>query len=119
MARKANADLEPELVDAEGARRLLGAYARAEKLAAFGKTVLAHRIDDAPEIAGATGTSVAQARAALDTAEALKDADATRDAFKGGALSFDQAAKIARAEQVCRARARSSWRSPGPSSFRS
>jgi hypothetical protein len=98
---KANADLEPELLDAEGARRLLGAYARAEKLAAFGKTVLADRVADAPTVARATGTSVAKAQATDATAEALRDADVARDAFKGGELSGDQATEIAWAEQVC------------------
>ena len=38
---KANADLTPELLSAGEANHLLTAYARAEKLVAFGKTVLA------------------------------------------------------------------------------
>jgi hypothetical protein len=51
LLEKANANLEPELMTAEAARALLAEYARAEKLAAFGKAVLARKIDDTTEIA--------------------------------------------------------------------
>ena len=44
---KANAELEPDLVVADAARELLAMYARAEKLAAYGRTVMAARLDDA------------------------------------------------------------------------
>ena len=55
---KANANLEPELLPAESARLLLDEYARVEKLAAYGRTLLAARIDDAAAVARATGTSM-------------------------------------------------------------
>ncbi len=42
--RRRNADLEPELLIAPAARRMLAAYAKAEKLAAYGE-----RITDGPE----------------------------------------------------------------------
>jgi hypothetical protein len=96
---KSNADLEPELLSADTARELLDDYARAEKLASFGKTVLAQRIADATQVAGATGVSMGKAKAAVDAGEALKDADQVRDAFKGGTISLDQASEIARAEK--------------------
>jgi hypothetical protein len=97
---KSNADLEPELLSAGGARALLDDYARAEKLAAYGRTVLAQRISDAAEVARATGTSIGKAQAAVDAGTALKDADQVRDAFKGGSISLDQASEIARAENA-------------------
>jgi HNH endonuclease len=97
---KANADLEPELLSADAARDELALYARAEKLAAYGKTVLARKLDDPVEVARATGVSVGKARAALDTGQALTEADEVRDAFKDGAISLDQAGEIARAEQA-------------------
>ena len=74
------------------------AYARAEKLAAYGKTALARKLDDAAEVARATGVSVGKAKATVETGKVLEDADEVRAAFRGGALSLDQAAEIARAE---------------------
>jgi hypothetical protein len=97
---KANADLESELMTADAARNQLALYARAEKMAAYGKTVLARKLDDAIEVARVTGTSVPKARATVDTAKALRDADEVRDAFQGGDISLEQATEIARAEQA-------------------
>ena len=65
---KADADLTPELLSAGEAHHLLTAYARADKLVAFGKTVLARRLDDAAEVARLTGTSVGKARATVTPA---------------------------------------------------
>lgn len=95
---KANADLEPELMTAADARRAMTTFARAEKLAAFGRTILARKIDDADEVARATGTSVGKAKATVETARALRDAGEVQDAFAGGDISLDQATEIARAE---------------------
>jgi hypothetical protein len=95
---KANAELEPELLSSQAARDQLAAYTRAEKLAAFGKTSLARKLDDATELARLSGTSVTKARATVDTAKALGDADEVRDAFRGGDISLDQAGEIAKAE---------------------
>lgn len=100
LLEKANANLEPGLMTAEAARALLAEYARAEKLAAFGKAVLARKIDDTTEIARVTGTSIGKAKQTVETGKALKDADDVRDAFAGGAISLDQATEIARAEQA-------------------
>lgn len=57
LLEKANANLEPELLVAADARELLAAYARTQRLAAFGIAALARKLDDATEIARATGCS--------------------------------------------------------------
>jgi hypothetical protein len=101
LVEKANANLEPELLTREAAREGLALYARIKKLAAYGEALLAHRLDDAATVARATGTSMGRAKATLDTGSALKDADEVRAAFKGGAISLDQATEIARAEKAC------------------
>jgi 5-methylcytosine-specific restriction endonuclease McrA len=100
LLEKTNADLEPELLSAEATRSQLALYARAEKLAAYGKTMLARKLDDAAELARTTGVSIAKAKATVDTAKALGEADAVRDAFRAGDVSWDQAAEIARAERA-------------------
>ena len=100
LLEKANADLEPELLDGETARQFLARYSRAKKLAAFGETTLTRKVDDAAEVARATGTSIGKAKATVETAKALRDADVVSDAFASGGLSFDQASEIARAEQA-------------------
>ena len=97
---KANAELEPELLDAAAGREMLALYARAEKLAAFGRTSLTRKVDDVVEVARATGTSIGKAKATVEAAKTLRDADVVSDAFASGGLSFDQAAEIARAEQA-------------------
>ncbi|MGI8520179.1 MAG: HNH endonuclease [Actinomycetota bacterium] len=97
---KTNAELQPELLGAVEARDLLARYARAEKLVSYGKTALAARLDDAAEVARASGVSIGKAKATVDTGKALKGADEVRDAFKGGDISSDQATEIARAEQA-------------------
>ena len=97
---KANANLEPELLSAEDARKLFATYARAEKLVAYGKTVLARKIDDAAEVARSSGVSMGKAKATVDTGQALADAPEVSDAFRDGDASLDQATEIARAEQA-------------------
>jgi 5-methylcytosine-specific restriction endonuclease McrA len=97
---KANAGLEPELLSRDAARGLLAAYARAEKLVSYGKTVLARRLDDAAVVATATGTSLGKAKAAVDAGKALAQADVVRDAFRRGDVSLDQASEIAQAENA-------------------
>jgi hypothetical protein len=97
---KANADLEPELLSAASARKLLAAYARAEKLASFGVAALARRLDDASHIARTTVVSAGKAKATVDTGKALRDADGLRHAFGSGDISLDQATEIAKAEHA-------------------
>jgi 5-methylcytosine-specific restriction endonuclease McrA len=100
LLEKANADLEPELLSAPDARELLDAYARAEKLAAFGVAALARKIDDASTIAKATGTSMGAAKAVVDTGRVLAASDELSDALRHGEVSLDQAAEIAKAEEA-------------------
>jgi hypothetical protein len=97
---KANANLEPELLSAEDARNLLATYARAVKLATYGQTALARKIDDGAEVARASGVSMGKAKATVETGQALGDAPEVSDAFRDGDISLDQATEIARAEQA-------------------
>ena len=97
---KANNDVDPDLCSAADARGALAAYARAEKLAAFGKARFASRVDDAEEVAKASGTSVAKAKQVVETANALRDSDVVRDALAGGSISLDQASEIVKAEKA-------------------
>ena len=100
LLEKANANLEPELLTAESARRLLDEYARAEKLASYGKAVPARRVDDAAAVARATGTSMGVAKQTVEAGVALADAPEVGDALGRGEVSHDQAGEIARAERA-------------------
>ena len=65
LLEKANANLEPDLMSRPLARRLLEAYSRVVKLGSFGVAALAPKLEDAPEVARVTGTSVGKAKATL------------------------------------------------------
>jgi hypothetical protein len=69
LLEKANMSLQPDLLSVPQARSLLDAYARAQKLAAFGIAALAGRLDDASELARATGSSLGRARDTVATAK--------------------------------------------------
>ncbi|MDQ3984913.1 MAG: HNH endonuclease [Actinomycetota bacterium] len=99
LLEKANAKLEPELLTAPDARKLLAAYARAEKLAAFGVAALARKLDNASALARVTGTSVGKAKAVVDTARVLGHSEDLSSALKHGDISLDQANEIATAER--------------------
>jgi hypothetical protein len=96
---KANASLEPELLPVHVCRERLQAYARAEKLAAFGVAALASRIEDPSEVAKATGTSMGKARDAVVTGEVLRVSGELERALRDGEVSLEQAAEIACAER--------------------
>lgn len=98
LLEKANADLEPELLPAPAARKLLEAYVRAQRLAGFGVATLARKLDDASELAHATGTSVGQAKDTVATGKALGHSGELNDALRHGDISLDQAKEIATAE---------------------
>jgi hypothetical protein len=98
LLEKANADLQPELLRAPVARKLLASYARAEKLAAFGVAALARKVDDASHVARITGVSAGKARAVVATGKTMSDADDLSAALQHGTISLDQAAAIAAAE---------------------
>ena len=99
-AEKGNAGLEPDLMTSEDARELQAEYARLKKLAAYGETMLARKLEDPEELARVTGTSVGKAKATVETAKVLKESGEVTAAFAGGDISLDQATEIARAEQA-------------------
>ena len=99
LLEKANADLQPELLTAPVAKRLLEAYSRAEKLAAFGVAALARNVDDASEVARVSGTSAGKAKAVVSTGRVLGASEELSAAMQHGEISLDQAAEIATAEE--------------------
>ena len=99
LLEKANVDLEPELLDATLARELLAVYARLEKLSAFGVAALSRKIADAAQVARVTGTTMGKAKATVATGNALGRSDDLNAALQTGAVSLDQAAEIATAEE--------------------
>jgi hypothetical protein len=101
LLEKANADLEPELLSVPEARERLKAYVRAQRLAAFGVAALSRKLDDASELARVTGTSLGRAKETVTTGRILRDSDDLGDALRYGAISLDQAAEIAKAEESC------------------
>ncbi len=99
LLEKANANLEPELLGAADARELLESYARTQRLAAFGIAALARKLDDASEIARATGSSSGKAKDTIATGKVLIGSAPLEDALERGEVSLDQATEIARAEE--------------------
>ena len=100
LVEKANSNLQPDIVAGADARALLRAYDRIERLASYGKAVMARRIDDASAVARATGTSMGKARHTAETGAALSDAPEVGEALARGEVSLDQAAEISKAEQA-------------------
>jgi hypothetical protein len=98
---KANGELDPETLTLADARRLLVDYVRTQRLAAFGMAVLARRVDDAAQIARATGTSMGAAKATIATGRVLRQSDELNDSLRRGQVSLDQANEIAKAEEAC------------------
>jgi hypothetical protein len=99
LLEKANVDLEPELLSGPVAKKLIGLYARAQKLAAFGIAALARKLDDASEVAHITGTSIGKAKDTVSTGRVLEHSAELNFALQQGDISLDQAAEIARAEE--------------------
>ncbi len=100
LLKKANADLEPALPSGETARTLLDAYARAEKLAAFGVAALARKVDDASQLARIAGVSATTAKAVVLTGKTMSQSDELSAAPQQGDVSLDQATVIASADRV-------------------
>jgi hypothetical protein len=101
LLEKANADLEPELMTTDTARRLLAAYARVEKLGAFGVAALSRKLHDAAALARVTGTSVGKAKDTLATGKVMGSSHELDGAMRHGDVSLDQATEIAKAEESC------------------
>ena len=99
LLEKANANLEPELLSLATAREQLKTYVRAQRLAAFGVAALSRRIDDASEIARATGSSTGRAKDTIATGKIMSESAPLADALKHGEVSLDQATEIAKAEE--------------------
>ncbi|MGH8984134.1 MAG: DUF222 domain-containing protein, partial [Acidimicrobiia bacterium] len=97
----------PALVSAADAARVVDEAAAIEKMAATVKSLAAARVAEteiwkqsgdrsaAHQLARATGTSVGQAKEALETGRKLQDLPATAAAAKQGELSPQQSAAIA------------------------
>ena len=100
FATKANRVLSPDQWSDAEAREMLGHYALLEKLAAYGKTAAAARLNDAGGLARASGTSMGKAREALRTAEQAAKTPELAEAMRAGELSLDQATEIAKTETV-------------------
>jgi len=99
LLEKANADLQPELLAAEDAQALMAAYARAERLAAFGVAALSRKICDSAKVAKVTGTSIGKAATVVATGKVMGDSPELATALQHGEISLDQAAEIASAEE--------------------
>ena len=95
---KANSELEPELLDASGARAVLGRYARARRLVDYGVAAVSRKIDDAAVVSRTTGTPVGQAKATIELGNNMKAAPELGAALQSGAVSAEQAREIAAAE---------------------
>jgi hypothetical protein len=99
-------ELEPGLVDAAGAARLVDVFARGERLCAAGKALAARRVDEtgawrdmgarssAHWLAARSGGTGGDAERAMRTARALDELPATEAAFRSGVLSTTQANEI-------------------------
>ena len=96
---KMNANLQPELLTATQARELMAAYARAERLASFGLAALSRKLQET-EVAQLTGTSLGKAKSVVVTGQAMARSGDLAEALQEGAISLDQAAQIAVAEEA-------------------
>ncbi|HEY7874142.1 MAG TPA: HNH endonuclease [Actinomycetota bacterium] len=100
LLEKSNAELEPELMSAAGARELLADYSRAEKLVAYGIAALARKVRDASVVAQASGISAGKAQAVVRTGEVMASSAELSMAMQTGTVSLDQATEIAKAEEA-------------------
>jgi hypothetical protein len=96
--KKANSELEPDLISIPEAKARMKDFIQAQRLAAFGVAALAGKIDDAESLARATGTSIGKAKETLATSEVLASSAPLNAALRSGEVSLDQATEIARAE---------------------
>jgi HNH endonuclease len=98
LLEKENANLQPELLTTERARELMAAYARAEKLVAFGLAALSRKLDPT-EVAKLTGSPIGKARNVVATGAAMAHSQELSSALQQGDISLDQATEIASAEE--------------------
>jgi hypothetical protein len=114
---KENANLQPELITAEMARRLLCAYARADKLVSFGIAALSRKLDDSADLARLTGSSVVAAKNVVTTGKVMSSSEDMSSALQHGDISLDQATEIAAAKSRLPVPPASWWPWPGSSPF--
>jgi hypothetical protein len=100
------ADLEPGVYSGADALGLLDVVSGMKRLAAAAETLLAQRVAESDAwkgeadrsaahwLARRIGTSVAEAKAKLDTAERLAELPTTAEAFRAGRLSDQQAREV-------------------------
>ncbi len=104
--------LEPEVLEAALAARLVGSFDRIERIASAGKALSAKRVADSnrwihdgarsPEqwLAERTGSGLGQAAATLDTAQRVDGLAATDAACRAGELSAAQVSEVAAAAHI-------------------
>ncbi|HSM01792.1 MAG TPA: HNH endonuclease [Acidimicrobiia bacterium] len=97
---KVNAGLSPNLYAPREAQSLHRRYARLVKLATFGELSLADRVGDPGELAIVNGTSMGEARRALDTSRQMAKTPPLEEALRRAELSSAQAHEIAKTESV-------------------
>ena len=100
LIERANAKLRPDELTRPQARSLIDAYGRIVKLGGFGVASLSPSLGDAAAVARVSGTSMGKAREAVATGTTIQDSPELDAALRRGAVSLDQAAEIARAEQA-------------------
>lgn len=104
--------LEPGILEASLAARLVGSFDRIERVASAGKALAAKRVADSnrwmhdgarsPEqwLADKTAATLGQAASVLETAHHVEGLAATDAVFRAGELSVTQAAEVASAATV-------------------
>jgi len=100
LIERANARLRPGELTRPEARSLIDSYGRIVKLGGFGVATLSPSVGDAATVARVSGTSMGRARAAVATGTTLQASPDLDAALRKGAVSLDQAAEIARAEDA-------------------
>jgi HNH endonuclease len=100
LIERANANLRPGELSRPEARSLIDAYGRIVKLGGFGVASLSPSLGDAATVARVSGTSMGKAREAVATGTTIQASPDLDAAMRQGAVSLDQAAEIARAEEA-------------------
>ena len=106
LIERANAKLRPDELTRSEARSLIDAYGRIVKLGGFGVASLSPGVGDAAAVARVSGTSMGKARDAVATGTTIQASPDLEAAMRRGAVSLDQAAEIARAEDAAPGSAR-------------
>lgn len=109
--RRAVARIDPDLVPASEATRIVERLDQIVRAATAGRTLLARRVEDSLEwkrkghrsaeeyLAATSGRSLGAARSEMETSKVLQSLPATRGRMLDGTLSPEQGAVIAKAAQ--------------------